>query len=165
MKKAAHIDGLLKHATSRTELVAAKVAEAMRSIETEIECNDGLYPLNGGRLSRQEVCRRAGIRSSVLDGPCHRSTTLPKLRSWLEAVHKKMILGKRSVRKAVTERADGWKARAEAFAHQTNLYHLKMVTIEHQLLDANSRVRELEETVSALQSELSRGKVTSVRKR
>lgn len=51
----------------------AKIQQAMHTIETEI-ASEGIYPQNRGRVSRNEVCRRAGISSSTLKNPTHAST-------------------------------------------------------------------------------------------
>jgi hypothetical protein len=74
-----------------------------------IEANDGLYPLNGGRVTVGEVLLRAkksqGYLRKTKDQP-----ELAELRSDVDAfvdrVAKAFARGAKSVRKLVTERAD-----------------------------------------------------------
>jgi uncharacterized membrane-anchored protein YhcB (DUF1043 family) len=98
-----------KYARSRFENSRKAVQAAMDTIEAEIEANDGLYPLNGGRVTVGEVLLRAkksqGYLRKTKDQP-----ELAELRSDVDAfvdrVAKAFASGAKSVRKLVTERAD-----------------------------------------------------------
>lgn len=46
---------------------AEKIANALRDIERDVESNNGLYPLNRGRITQQEVLRRAALSSAFLE--------------------------------------------------------------------------------------------------
>ena len=52
--------GLNNHAKSRSSTFVSKLRQAMSTIEGDIEQNEGLYPYNAGRLTKAELCRRAG---------------------------------------------------------------------------------------------------------
>jgi hypothetical protein len=156
---------LLEYIKRRTAGVIAKLVAAMKKIEAEIEANHGVYPYNAGRLSRAETCRRAGIRSSVLEGRAHKKTTLVMLRQWLTRINGRIAVGKKAVRKAVTDRVEGWKERAVAAERFSNLYHLQMVTLDGRLQEVQREASELREENRRLQEELSSGRVVPLRPR
>lgn len=156
--------GLEAYSKGRSQALSAKLDNAMKSIELEIEKNDGIYPLNGGRLSQAELCRRAGIGKAVLQGESHKKTTLVKVNKWLDGIRKRQISGSKVVRKTVTDRADDWKQRYELAANHSNLYHLQMVTLQNRLERANARITELEAENLKLYSDLSHGKVVRMPK-
>lgn len=151
--------GLLDSAKGRTADVITKVRRAMAAMAKEVEENDGLYPYNGGRINQSEVCRRAGISKVTLQGKTHRTTTKVEIDKWVAHAQKCVVLGNKSVRRAITERADSWKAAHEAIANQYNLAELELV-------DAKQRIKELEEENETLRVHLRRGgKVVSHMKR
>lgn len=158
-------EALLAHAKSRTEEVVAKIRKAMAAIELEIDKNDGIYPFNGSRLTRAEVCRRAGVHKITLQGPAHRETTRKMIDVWLKKVKERMVIGKRAVRRAVTDRAENWHERYLKAANMTNLYHVQLVSLNNVLAKRDARVHELEERVNQLQAELSDGKIVRMPKR
>lgn len=153
---------LLAYAKSRTQTVADKVRRAMREIELEIETNDGIYPLNRGRLTQAEVCRRAGIHKITLQGQAHKSTTRVEIDSWITNIRKQLLIGKRTVRKAVTQRADDWKSRYLAVARQIDRFHLEEVARKDELTKALQRIEALEADNIELRAQLSKGKVVNL---
>ena len=105
------------------------------------------------------VCRRGGTRPAVLQGPNHKATTLVEVNQWVASTQKKLIAGHASVRKTVTQRADNWKQLYTAAAHQSNLYHLQMVTLRNQLQERQQKIAELEAENLRLQEAISEGRV------
>jgi hypothetical protein len=132
-------------------------------IEREIEEADGIYPLNGGRLSIAEVCRRAGVSRATLEGPIHKKTTRVEVKNWLGILNSKRTMGAKRVRSLLTDRALRLKERCKRLEDQTHLYHLHMVTLEKKLEDAHAKVLCLEEEILRLQTTLSEGKVVQIR--
>lgn len=65
--------GLIAFAKKRTQAVVTKLRASMKTIEAEIDAHEGIYPLNGGKLSQAELCRRAGI-SNVTPPPLRTAT-------------------------------------------------------------------------------------------
>jgi len=160
-----HGAGLILHAKERTEQVRDKVHKAMRSIEKEIEKNDGLYPYNGGRLSQAEFCRRAGINQVTLLRRSHKKTTKVHVDAWLRDTNNKLLTGKKVVRKAVTKRVDEWRSRYERVATEFHLFKLQAIAKEETIAQKDVRIRELEERLTHLQQELSAGKVIRMPKK
>lgn len=134
------------HAKQRTENIIQKVRSAIASMEDEIKLNGGIYPENAGRLTQSEVCRRAGIAKITLHSPLHKDTTRLEVYSWI-ASHP--IKRKPEVRKAVTGRADFWKAEHAKVASQICIYEL-------QLNEKNIEIRELKEENRGLREQLAR---------
>ncbi len=64
-------------------MVGEKILRAQRRIEIEILQHGGVYPDNDGRLTEAEVCRRAGVAASVLQGIVDTSTIRTQLGVWL----------------------------------------------------------------------------------
>lgn len=153
---------LLDVARARTDAVRARVRTAMRQIEIELEQNDGLYPLNHGRITQAEVCRRAKTSPAVLQGKVHKGTTLIEVNEWVARVNAKLIKGHKKVRAEVTERAEHWKALYQDAARQSNLYHLQLATARSEKRKAESEAEKLREEVVRLQSLLSGGSVVPI---
>lgn len=132
---------LLLHSASRSDKLVKSIEDAMRVIGEEIEQNDGIYP--HGRVSAEEVCRRAGTKGSVLQQKHYKETLRKKVAAWLQQIKSGSITGYRAVRRAVTDRAIDLKNAHDAVA---DAYY-----IEQQLHNASKlRIRELEAEVAAL---------------
>ncbi len=138
--------GLLKHATGRTQEVVAKLRAAIKIVERELEEHEGIYPFNKGRLNQAEICRRAGISNVTLSTPAHRETTKKMVDAWLLATKNATASGSKSVRRAVTDRADNWKR-----AHATIAQSFRIAELE--LLDMKSTVKKLNVDIKNLSDE------------
>jgi hypothetical protein len=138
--------GLLGHAKKRTQEVVSKLRAAMKTIESEIDSHEGIYPLNRGKLNQAEVCRRASISNVTLSTPAHRDTTRKMVDEWLTRIKSAVATGRKSVRRAVTDRADEWK---RAHAMVSNSYRIA----ELEYLDMRGTVKKLEGEVQRLSDE------------
>ena len=142
--------GLIEHAKQRTQAVIKKLRDAQKTIEEEINTNDGIYPDNGGKLSQAELCRRAKISQVTLSTPAHRDTTRMMVDEWLSRIRNASITGRKSVRRAVTDRAEEWKLHHAAIAENYRIAELEMLDMRGQLKkmrDENDALRgQLEES-------------------
>jgi hypothetical protein len=118
----------------------------MNAIESEIHEHEGIYPLNGGKLSQAEVCRRAGISNVTLSSSAHRETTHKMVDVWLKNIKMSTVTGRKNVRRAVTDRAEDWKRAHAAIAQSYRAAEL-------EFLDMKSTIRNLEGEVRKLSSE------------
>lgn len=151
---------IVTYAHESSDKTLKKLQAAMKAIELDIEQNEGIYPLHGGRLSVAEVCRRAGVHKVTLHGDAHKDTTKPMVSSWLNRVKAKLITGRKTVRRTVTERADNWKEKYEKVANQFNqMYVIEVIARDEKLRELTQRVAELEAENLMLRSEQSGGKV------
>lgn len=131
--KAGIPSGLLAASKRRTSAFVAKIRQAMATIEREVDENQGIYPYNGGRLSQAELCRRARVTNVGLATPAHRDTTRKMVQDWLARVALAGITGKKSVRRAVTARADDWERRHAALAQSYRLAELDFVEMRRRV--------------------------------
>ncbi|AWH33919.1 hypothetical protein C1930_14150 [Stenotrophomonas sp. SAU14A_NAIMI4_8] len=134
----------------------------MSAMERDIDANEGIYPFNGGRASKAEVCRRAGVSKVTLQGFAHRATTSKRIDAWLKGLRDKMLVGRKSVRKAVTLRADNWRELYLQAVRQTDLYRIEAIAQQHLLSTAQQQIAELELQVKGLLQAASAGKVVSI---
>lgn len=125
--------GLIEHAKQRSQAVVKKLRDAQKTIEAEIDANEGIYPYNGGKLSQAELCRRAEISQVTLSTPAHRDTTRKMVGEWLARIRNASITGRKSVRRAVTDRAEEWKRHHEAIAENYRLAELEMLEMRREL--------------------------------
>ena len=58
-------------ALNRRETTAKRIRNALKDIELEIEANGGIYAYNNGRITQQEVLRRARLSPSALQKATH----------------------------------------------------------------------------------------------
>jgi len=122
----------------------------MKDIESEIDEHEGIYPLNGGKLNQAEVCRRAGISNVTLSTPAHRDTTHKMVDSWLKKIKQSTVTGRKSVRKAVTERAEDWRREHAAIAQSYRVAELEMLDMKSSLKKSEAELRRLSDENSAL---------------
>lgn len=90
----------------RTEAALARLQQAMRDIETEIQENHGIYPFNYGRVTQSELCRRADVKKATLQNPGHKDTTRVEIMRWLDDLSAGLIQTRESTRERVTAVAD-----------------------------------------------------------
>lgn len=151
---------LTEHAHGRSDEVRVKLRAAMKKIELEIEENDGIYPLQGGRLSMSEVCRRAGVHKVTLQGPNHRDTSKVDVEAWIKRIKTTLITGRKSVRKTVTARANDWEAKYKDIARKFNeMYAIESIGKDKIIRELREKVGPLEAENVMLRAELSSGKI------
>lgn len=146
--------GLLGHAKKRTQAVVTKLRAAMKAIESEIDEHEGIYPLNGGKLNQAEVCRRAGISNVTLSTSAHRDTTHKMVDAWLTNIKKSTVTGRKSVRRAVTDRAEDWKRAHAAIAQSYRVAELEYLDMKGTMKKLETEVQRLSDENSALRKVL-----------
>ena len=136
----------------------------MRDIERDVERNGGLYPLNDGRISVQEVLRRAGLSSAALEKEHHRDLKC-RVSAWVAGAAKRVARGARTIRRAVTERVDAAQGALAAHRQAAAEAELEYVEARIELARLTSRNAELEREVERLKIELAGRNVVSFAKR
>ncbi len=142
--------GLLRHATGRTQEVVVKLRAAIKIVERELDEHEGIYPFNKGRLNQAEICRRAGISNVTLSTPAHRETTKKMVDAWLLATKNATANGSKSVRRAVTDRADNWKRAHAAIAQSYRIAELELLDMKSSVKKLKSEIKSLTDENSAL---------------
>lgn len=135
---------LLAASKARTTKVIAKVREAMKDMEIDIQNSEGIYPFNAGRISVAEVCRRAKISHMTLQAPSHRDSTKVVVEEWIKKLTVRLTTGAKIVRRAVTDRAEEWKRVHDEIATAYHIDHLTLVNVRAELNEAQIRIKELE---------------------
>jgi hypothetical protein len=92
-------------AKKKREATVSRIERAKKTIAKEIARNFGVYPFVGGRLSVEEVLRRAGLDRALLAKPRH-ATLRAELRTWVAQTLEGTITGHTNIRRHVTQRAD-----------------------------------------------------------
>jgi cob(I)alamin adenosyltransferase len=92
---------------ARTQAALARLHRAMHDIEEDVRQNDGVHPLNYGRVTQSELCRRADVKKATLQNSLHKDTTRVEITSWLDKLNAKLLQTRTGVRERVIERADG----------------------------------------------------------
>lgn len=160
--KAAAPPGLQKHAAKRTQEVVAKLRAAMKTVESEIDAHEGIYPHNNGRLNQAEICRRASISNVTLSTESHRDTTKKLVDLWLKRIQIATVTGRKSVRRAVTDRADDWKRAHTAIAQSYRVAELELLDMRGAVQKLEEKLRQLEDDNSALRKNLEATGATKV---
>ncbi|WP_341022286.1 hypothetical protein [Brevundimonas diminuta] len=104
----------------------ALVRSTMAQIEVELAA--GVYPHNGGRLTRREFCRRAGIGESTLKNLTHAETS-KLLSRWLEAV------APSRTRKPAERPAGSGATQIAELARELDLFKLQYAKLEKEHRD------------------------------
>ena len=91
---------------ARTEAALGRLHQAMRAIEADIEAHHGIYPLNFGRVTQSELCRRADVKKATLQNPVHKDTTRVDIMAWLDALNAELTQTRAGTRDRVTAVAD-----------------------------------------------------------
>ncbi len=148
-------DQLREYQTTNRLRTVERIAAAMRAIDAEL-AEHGYYPENGGRITRKELCRRAGLGESTLKNRTHVDTAAMVDR-WLERLRKRAPTLKPKAEDAKQARIADLVVHLDRIAHHYNRFK-----IEYELIQR--RNAELEEENAALRKKLaaSTGDVASL---
>lgn len=126
---------------------------AMRDIQTDVEANKGIYPLNDGRITLQEVLRRADLSSAALEKPHHRAFK-GEVTDWVTGANKRIARGARTIRKVVTERVDDANAEIKAIRQAWTEAELEYVEGRGEVAKLTTENAALARQVQQLKAEL-----------
>ena len=121
---------------SRTEAALSRLHQAMRAIENDVAAHHGVYPLNFGRVTQSELCRRADVKKATLQNPLHKDTTRVEIMHWLDALNEKLAQTRTGTRERVTAVAD------ELLGNLAQLTQDKQQLME-RLADAHQEIEKL----------------------
>lgn len=162
-----HLDAARKRGAERSAKVVKSVLEAMKTIRREMKANGGIYPANGGAVSKNEVARRAGIHHTTLFSDKQKRLG-ERVSRWCELLKRKETVGRVRVRRTYAERAEDWETRYRRVLTHLALAELKIQSAESERDDALDKVRELERENAALLDQMragAAGKVTPMPKK
>jgi hypothetical protein len=81
------------------------VHDAMKMIEDDTQANGGIYPLNNGVISVQELLRRAGKSAGYLEKKTDRIVALKSRRYEMDRPHQQESCSRRQVHQTHRHRA------------------------------------------------------------
>ncbi|WP_417282883.1 hypothetical protein [Comamonas sp.] len=116
---------------ARTKKLQDQVAQAMQSIQADIQANGGVYPNNGGAVSMAELARRADISESSFYKKALENIALRERAAlWLDTLKKKETIGRMRVRKTFAQRAEDWKEKYHALEQRHICTELELQSLE-----------------------------------
>jgi hypothetical protein len=157
-------DGRRETVRRQVESVAA-VRRAMREIERDIAKNDGIYPENKGRLTLQELLRRAKKSAAYLEKKSPAIVALKQeVREWLGTVNGKAITGAKNIRRKVTARVEVVTDEVKAIRQRWTEAELEYVHTSRLLDKANEDLDRLKKENAVLLTQIAGRKVSTLRK-
>lgn len=139
---AVHKEAARQRGQARSAEVEGRVREAMRTIQDEMDANQGIYPANGGAVSMNEVARRASISLTTLFSP--KQKELGKtVKAWIESLKKTEVVGRKRVQRTVFERSEDWR---ELFLGLQDAH----IATELDLQDAKVQLENTRQTLAEL---------------
>lgn len=132
---------------ARTEAALGRLHQAMQAIEADIQLNHGIYPLNFGRVTQSELCRRADVKKATLQNPVHKDTTRVEIIAWLDALNIHLTQTRAGTRDRVTAVADTLQADLAHMAQARQALALRLEAAE-------SLIKQLQKENALLRSRL-----------
>ncbi|UQB35472.1 MULTISPECIES: hypothetical protein [Pseudomonas syringae group] len=120
-------DAAVKNGALRTLGVRTRILAAMVEIEQEIQASGGFYLANNGRLSKSELCRRAGLGKTTIFAVQH-SILSDSIDEWLEKLNN--ISKRSSSRRNASELASAWKSRYLALSNSHHKTELDLISMK-----------------------------------
>ena len=156
-----HLDAALKRGADRSAKIAKIVLETMKTIRREMKANGGIYPANGGAVSKNEVARRAGIHYTTLYSDKQKRLG-ERVSRWCDLLKRKETVGRVRVRRTYAERAEDWATRYSLVVTHLALAELKAQSAQSERDDALAKVQKLEQEITALLEQMRAGAVGKV---
>jgi hypothetical protein len=161
------IEAALKRGQARSSEIERKVLAAMATIEAEMKANGGVYPANGGAVSKNEVARRAEISPSTLFSPKQRALG-DRVLQWVEDLEQKAGTGRMRVQRTYAQRAEDWKTEYHAVVDNYRKAELLLQSAQAERDEALALVDKLKADNAVLLEQLqmaSASKVAAIPKR
>ena len=160
-------EAALKRGQARSSKIERKVLDAMTHIEAEMKANGGVYPENGGAVSKNEVARRAEISTSTLFSPKQRALG-DRVLQWVEDLEHKAGTGRMRVQRTYAQRAEDWKTEYLAIVDNYRKSELLLQSAQSERDEALALVEKLKAENAAIIEQLKiagTSKITAIPKR
>jgi hypothetical protein len=132
-----------------------KIVNALRGIERDVENNNGLYPLNGGRITQQEVLRRAALSPAFLEKSRNKQVKA-HVTQWLVGVNGQILRGAKTIRRTITARVSEITDEVNAIRQAWAEAELEYVHAQQMVLEIKVTNAALEKTNTALKNEVAK---------
>ncbi|QEL21907.1 hypothetical protein FQV39_04425 [Bosea sp. F3-2] len=149
-------------AAERKASTQDRCREAMSAIESDVAAHSGVYPFNDGRITVQEVLRRANLSKAALEKPHHRGLK-DAVTQWVALSSAKIARGAKSIRKVVTQRVEDAKDQVHQIQQAWAEAELEYIDAQHQIARLTDENAILRREVDALRERLSCNAVVPIR--
>ncbi len=152
-----------------------KAAEVMMAtIEEEMRSNEGIYPHNGGSLSRAELSRRLALDESTIRK--NHKPLYEAIKVWIAGLSNGSPTNKTQARRSETERAAAWKQQYQDLLASYHVHELdwqemtaelsdtrvKLNVVKAEMADIKVRFTELNEENARLRAALAQASLRKV---
>jgi hypothetical protein len=142
---------------------AKAVHDAMKKIEDDAQANGGIYPLNNGVISIQELLRRAEKGAGYLEKKTDRIIALKKdVTKWIASINSKVVRGAKFIRHTVTERVDDANEEVREIRQAWTEAELKYWVTQDKLKAAQATIADLQKQNASLLAQNSGTKDVSI---
>jgi chromosome segregation ATPase len=123
----------------------------MQRIEEEIDSNEGIYPYNDGKITVDELLRRAGKSPAYLQKNTPKIKALKaEVNAWIKRIKGQIASGAPSVRREVNERVKKAKKEADEVRQAYAEAELELSRTVADLAKAKQTIGELEKQNTSL---------------
>lgn len=136
---------------ARSSDVGDRVRSAMKTIEQEMDENNGIYPHNKGAVSANEVARRAGIHATTFFTAAQRQLGA-EVKSWIESLKTRKVVGRLRVRRELATRIADWRQMYDALAASHHKTELDLQQAEAERDDARKEAEDLKQQVAHMRA-------------
>ncbi len=132
--------------------------EAMSAIEHDVTANDGVYPFNGGRITVQEVLRRANLSAAALEKAHHRSLKAA-VSDWAALSSKRIAGSSKTIRRIVTQRVSDANSQVRQIQQRWAEAELAYVDAQNEIARLSRENAGLRHELDVLRNEISNNAV------
>lgn len=142
---------------------AKTLHDAMKMIEDDVQANGGIYPLNNGVISIQELLRRAEKSAGYLEKKTVRIVALKAdVTKWINSINSKMVRGAKFIRRTVTERVDEANEEVKEIRQAWTEAELEYWVTQDKLNAAQATIVDLQKQNASLLAQNSKTKVVAI---
>ena len=132
----------------------------MKKIDAEILANNGVYPLNEGKLNIQELLRRVEKSPAYLEKKTPRIIALKTaVTTWLTDTNQKILRGVANIRRSVNERVDKANDEVDDIRQAWAEAELEHAQTFADLVAANATITVLKQQNEELEAKLADSKI------
>jgi hypothetical protein len=150
-------------ARERHLMSAKTLHDAMKMIEDDVQTNGGIYPLNNGVISVQELLRRAGKSAGYLEKKTVRIVALKAdVTKWIDLINRKTVRGAKFIKRTVTERVDEANEEVREIRQAWTEAELEYWVTQDKLKAARATIADLQKQNASLLAQNSGTKVVAI---
>ncbi len=127
----------------------------MTQIEAEMDANDGIYPQNGGAVSKAEVARRAGAHDTTFHSP-KQAEFGTEVGDWVKRLKSRKAVSRGAVRRELSTRIADWKALYEGLQQSHRDTELDLQQTKSELAEMQFELQRTQQENTQLRQDLAK---------